>query len=554
MAGVLHADHRSVEREHHRHRAVQRTSSCAPVNAPSRCRRRPIQNIAVNGRSFFGLAALVPGVVPNSDSPTQVSNLNANGQRSNSNNMTIDGVANIDTGDNGGNMAQTNLDAIAEFKILTASYQAEYGRAVGAQVQVVTKCGSQHFSGSGYWYARRSDWNANTWINNALEHGDRQERTERLRRHPRRPGLHPWPDGLEQQEAVLLLEPRTSAPAGPRGRNPRHGADGPRTRRRLLAERRLQRQPVSRTSATTSRPGQSGVGLQRDATSAACFADGGVLGKIPANRLYAPTLKALSLWPTANTHGPGGLQLQEPDAQQEPAGPVDGPLGLPDNNNWRFTGRLMWHANKSELPYGISGWSVRTNVDTINVISDVPGRNWVFSTTGILNNTTSLEVSVGSGHNSLSHTVSNDGFTRTGSGMSNLPVLYTSAIQEDLLPAMSFGGGRIGNPVSLEHRPGAVHELQHDLRRGRQPDQGPRPSRRQGRPLLPAQPEAAERLHELQRQLRLLEQRQQPVRRAERVRERRAGHLQHVQPGERPTSSRTGCTTTSKATSRTTGG
>ena len=83
----------------------------------------------------------MPGVIPNSDAPTQVSNLNANGQRSNSNNMTIDGVANIDTGDNGGNMAQTNLDAIAEFRILTSAYQAEFGRAVGAQVQVVTKSG-----------------------------------------------------------------------------------------------------------------------------------------------------------------------------------------------------------------------------------------------------------------------------------------------------------------------------------------------------------------------------------------------------------------------------
>ena len=88
-----------------------------------------------------------------------------NGQRPNSNNMTIDGVANIDTGDNGGNMATTNIDAVAEFKLLTNAYQAEYGRAVGGQLQVVTKSGTQAFHGSGYWYGRRSDWNANTWTN-----------------------------------------------------------------------------------------------------------------------------------------------------------------------------------------------------------------------------------------------------------------------------------------------------------------------------------------------------------------------------------------------------
>ncbi len=98
--------------------------------------------------------------------PAGVSAFTVNGARPNSNNVTIDGVANIDTGDNGGNMTTTNIDAVAEFKVLTNAYQAEYGRAVGGQVQVVTKSGSQAFHGSGYWYGRRSDWNANTWLNN----------------------------------------------------------------------------------------------------------------------------------------------------------------------------------------------------------------------------------------------------------------------------------------------------------------------------------------------------------------------------------------------------
>ncbi|HEY6508257.1 MAG TPA: carboxypeptidase regulatory-like domain-containing protein, partial [Vicinamibacterales bacterium] len=128
-----------------------------------------LKNVANNGRSLFTFATLVPGVLSQNaganNPETQVSSFTVNGQRPNSNNMTIDGVANIDTGDNGGNMAQTNIDAVAEFKILTNAYQAEYGRAVGGQVQVVTKSGTQAFHGSGYWYGRRSDWNANTWTN-----------------------------------------------------------------------------------------------------------------------------------------------------------------------------------------------------------------------------------------------------------------------------------------------------------------------------------------------------------------------------------------------------
>jgi len=127
-----------------------------------------LKNIANNGRALFNFATLVPGALSQETGNRElgsVGGFTVNGQRPNSNNITIDGVANIDTGDNGGNMATTNIDAVAEFKILTNAYQAEYGRAVGGQLQVVTKSGSQAFRGSGYWYGRRSDWDANTYLN-----------------------------------------------------------------------------------------------------------------------------------------------------------------------------------------------------------------------------------------------------------------------------------------------------------------------------------------------------------------------------------------------------
>ena len=128
-----------------------------------------IKNIASNGRQLFNYALLVPGIVATGTNPGNevgdLGGISVNGQRETSNNLTIDGVANIDTGNNAGNMATTNTEAIGEFKVLTNSYQAEYGRAVGAQVQMVTKSGTQSFHGSGYWFGRRSDWNANTWTN-----------------------------------------------------------------------------------------------------------------------------------------------------------------------------------------------------------------------------------------------------------------------------------------------------------------------------------------------------------------------------------------------------
>ena len=105
-----------------------------------------LENVASNGRMLFNFATLVPGALAQAgggDEIGSVGGFTVNGQRPNSNNITIDGVANIDTGNNGGNMATTNIDSVAEFKVLTNSYQAEYGRAVGGQMQVVTKSGTQ---------------------------------------------------------------------------------------------------------------------------------------------------------------------------------------------------------------------------------------------------------------------------------------------------------------------------------------------------------------------------------------------------------------------------
>ena len=175
-----------------------------------------LQNIANNGRMLFNFAVLVPGAVPQGNGGQEigsVSGFTINGQRPNSNTMSIDGVANIDTGDNGGNMATTNIDAVAEFKVLTNAYQAEYGRAVGAQLQVVTKCGSRDFHGSGYWYGRRSDWNANSWTNkrNAVETPKAKTSRNDGGLHHRRSDLRA---GLQrgQEEAVLLLQPGAPAP------------------------------------------------------------------------------------------------------------------------------------------------------------------------------------------------------------------------------------------------------------------------------------------------------------------------------------------------------
>ena len=91
--------------------------------------------------------------------------MNVNGARDNTTNYTVDGVSNLDTGNNGV-LGSINLDAVEEFKILTNAYSAEYGRSSGAQLSLVTKSGGRDYRGSAYGYRRQESFNANSFINN----------------------------------------------------------------------------------------------------------------------------------------------------------------------------------------------------------------------------------------------------------------------------------------------------------------------------------------------------------------------------------------------------
>lgn len=123
---------------------------------------RQVLDLASTGRSLFDLTKTLPGVVYTGG----LGGINANGNRNNQNNFTLDGVTNVDTGSNGGTLATTNIDMIAEMKIITNSQPAEFGRASGAQIEVVTKSGTKDFHGTGYLFHRHEGLNANTWRNN----------------------------------------------------------------------------------------------------------------------------------------------------------------------------------------------------------------------------------------------------------------------------------------------------------------------------------------------------------------------------------------------------
>lgn len=133
-----------------------------------------VVNLALNGRDLLDFMKLLPGVVTNFNGEVsrtdQSTAFNVNGMRGNQNNVVVDGISILDTGDNGIRHITLNIDAVAELKVQMANYQAEYGTGAGGLANLVmkTKSGSDNFHGGGRLFHRHEGLNANSFTNNLL--------------------------------------------------------------------------------------------------------------------------------------------------------------------------------------------------------------------------------------------------------------------------------------------------------------------------------------------------------------------------------------------------
>ncbi len=118
-----------------------------------------IEKLPINHTNFTSVVSLTPGVVSGGASAGGT-RLGGAGQ----NNIMMDGVSAMDTGNNG-QMLSMNVESIAEVKVLTQGYQAEFGRSSGLQITAVTKSGTNKFRGSAYDIQGNSDWATNSWVN-----------------------------------------------------------------------------------------------------------------------------------------------------------------------------------------------------------------------------------------------------------------------------------------------------------------------------------------------------------------------------------------------------
>jgi len=120
--------------------------------------KQDVTNLPLNGRQFLQLATLIPGVHRTYSPPyleTTGGSVSENGMSNESNNTMIDGIMNQETG--AGRMTfSPSVDMIQEFKMQTNTYDAEYGRTGGAQIEIISKRGGNAYHGSAYEFIRNN--------------------------------------------------------------------------------------------------------------------------------------------------------------------------------------------------------------------------------------------------------------------------------------------------------------------------------------------------------------------------------------------------------------
>ena len=153
------------------------TSEAAPVETrsgevSSLITEKQVTELPLNGRNYAQLALMVPGVSPVTQAGAGGAfgtagtgldshvDMSVNGNQSNANLWTVDGVNNMDVGSNATLLIFPSIDSIQEFRVERNSFSAEYGQAQGAVINLITKGGSNQFHGAGFEFFRSDRLNS----------------------------------------------------------------------------------------------------------------------------------------------------------------------------------------------------------------------------------------------------------------------------------------------------------------------------------------------------------------------------------------------------------
>jgi hypothetical protein len=154
--------------------AIQVTADVTAVQSVSSERSavldsNQVTNLMSRGRDVMALLVVLPGVVNDGEGNDSFGVFNSpaaiSGTRGVYGGMNMDGISgNTRSGDHLD--TPTNMDTVAEVKVLANTYQAEYGKGAGGIINIVTKSGKRNFFGTAYYYNRNEAFNANNFFSN----------------------------------------------------------------------------------------------------------------------------------------------------------------------------------------------------------------------------------------------------------------------------------------------------------------------------------------------------------------------------------------------------
>ena len=337
-----------------------------------------VSNLPLANRSYDALLALAPGVNSQPGNLTPATRIGGGGDG----NFMLDGSTSMDPGVNRP-ASRVSVEAIAEVRVVTSGYQAEYGRSSGLQVNAITKSGSNQFHGSLYDVERKSKWNSNSRLN--IVNGDPKPFQDERDWGFALGGPLGKPGGANKLFFYFNLE-----------YNPRNfGNTVTRYRMPTALERRGD---FSQSTDNLGNPfpyikDPLLPGACNATNTSGCFADGGVLGRIPQSRLYQPGLAILNWWPQPNiANVPAGqaynYEVTDPSIKLLGYQPIIRLDYQPKNNlraNFKF---LEYQQPNDPIPGILAGFN-DTREDDYGIWVPAGSINWT------VNSTTFVEAAVG---------------------------------------------------------------------------------------------------------------------------------------------------------------
>jgi hypothetical protein len=390
---------------------------------------RQIRDIQLNGQNIVDMMKFIPGVNVSglvANAASTVNNITGsfqiNGTRSLQHEYTLDGITNLNLGNNTGALVSVNPDALEEVKVLTSNYQAEYGRSGGGLIALTTRGGSNQFHGAAVYFRRHESMNANSYFNDLR--GGQLTYSRPLYRYKD----YGWNFGgpvyiphvingknklffFVSQEYYQQLVPQASS-----------------INIRVPT-------PAERTGDFSATVDGTGKAISIiDPAAGTAFPN----NKIPSTRLYAPGTAIMNFLPLPNTTAsPNNYNYS---SQVPSAYPRDELILRGDwtiNDAMRLSVRWVYNHDDQQFAYGTttSSWNWPLAItDRKNGPGSVPS----ISFTRNFGPTTVNEFVFGIGRGGVTIAPQGDAMTRAKTGI-NTPQLYPNADPSGYIPSINFG-------------------------------------------------------------------------------------------------------------------